>query len=119
MPDISEVIAQMGDTVVTQDPDVIELAQSAAKAADESREAGAKARVLKADLEELLKARKLTGVTLNDRVIAFKTTNSKQKTMKALKQVLGDAPGKKLWDALPTVPSTSLDIPPPTVHEPA
>lgn len=118
MTEISDVIGLLSDTPVANDPELLKLATDAAEAADESREVGAKARALKAELEESLKAKGLLGVKLADRTIAFKTTNSKQKTMKAMKQVLGDAAGKKLWDALPTVPKQSLDIPAPKVDEP-
>jgi hypothetical protein len=119
MPEIGDVINLLSDNpTVVNDPELLKLATAAAKAADESREASAKARALKADLEDALNEKQLPGVTLPDRVISFKTTNSKQKTMKAMKQVLGDAAGKKLWDALPTVPSTKLDIPAPKVDEP-
>jgi hypothetical protein len=119
MPEIGDVINLLSDNPASNDVELLKLATIAARAADESRAASAKAKALKADLEDAMNEKKVTALQLQDRKITFTTKNSKQKTMKAMKQILGDAAGKKLWDNLPTVPSTSLDIPKPQVDEPS
>jgi hypothetical protein len=118
--DIADVIGILGDDKPSGQVDgkLKELAFAAAQARDEAAEAGAKAKLLKEDLVEALKAAKLEGIELPDRTIRFKTTNSKQKTRKALMEVLGDDAGKDVWGKLPTKPYTSLDIPAPKVSEP-
>jgi hypothetical protein len=97
---------------------LLATAAAAALAADQSREASAKAKCLKADLEEAMKEKGVEHIQLADRLIAFKTTNSKSKTLGAIKKILGEDEGKKLWDALPTPQRTSLDIPAPKIDEP-
>lgn len=120
MVDISDVIGLLSDEQPSRqvDPTVKNLAIAASQARDEAAEAGAKARVLKDKLEAALREAGLEGLELPDRTIRFKTANSKQKTLKALKKILGDDAGKDLWGKLPTTPRTSLDIPAPEAPEP-
>jgi hypothetical protein len=117
MADISDVISILGDNN-TQDPQILKLAQQAAQARDEAAEANAKAKLLKSELEEAMQAKSVGSVDLDDRTISFKTRNNKQKTQKAMVGILGEEAGKKLWKALPTVPSSYLDIPAAKVDEP-
>lgn len=118
MADIGDVIGLLSDKNNPAADQLKELAVRAAIARDEASEANAKARVLKDELEEAMTVAGLTEIELLDRTIKFKTTQSKQKTLKAMKEILGDAPAKKLWESLPTTPRKSLEIPAPKVPEP-
>lgn len=120
--DIADVIGLMSDSN-KQQPDAVDVtilaaASAAALAADQSREASAKAKCLKADLEDAMKEKGLESIQLADRLISFKVRNNRQKTLGAMKKILGEDEGKKLWDALPTPSSESLDIPAPMLDEP-
>ena len=120
MVDIADIIGILNDGPPSKQVDgkLKQLAIDAAQARDDAAEANAKARVLKDDLEAALKEANLEGLDLPDRAIRFKVANSKQKTMKALKAIMGDKEGKAVWDKLPTTSRTSLDIPPPKAPEP-
>lgn len=126
--------------------EVLALAQQAALAADESREAGAKAKALKAELELAMQTAKVAEIALEDRdPITFVTKVVKSKALKALKTKMAEearasamvedkgadtavaeaeaqAKAKTLWDTFwglfPRLPSTSLNIPNPREPEP-
>lgn len=127
------------NTGMTQE--LLALAREAALAADEARETGAKARVLKEQLEAAMKAADVAEIEMDDREpIAFATTAKKQKTLKSLKGKLSEAckdedktklkeakaeaeaKAKTLWDEFwgrfPTTPATTLEIPKPHSVEP-
>jgi hypothetical protein len=118
MADIGDVIGLLSDGNKPATPNLLEIATRAAMARDEASEANAKAKLLKEELDEALQAAGLDSIELSDRLIRYKTTNSKQKTLKAFKEILGVDPAKKLWESLPSVPRTSLEIPAPKVPEP-
>jgi len=120
MVDIADIIGIMGDDKPTGQVDnsLKELARSVAQARDEAAEAGAKARILKDELCEALKKAGLEGIELPDRVIRFKATNTRQNTLKALKEILGKTEGEDVWSKLPTKSYTTLDVPAPKVPEP-
>jgi hypothetical protein len=144
-----EVVEDLGALVEANEgvpQELLVLALQAALATDESREAGARAKVLKAELEEAMSAAGVTEVTLDDRdPIAFSTTAEKVKTLTALKQrmaeeavsalaedadekaktaatVKAQAQAKSVWSdfwgRFPTLPKTSLGIPKPREPEP-
>ena len=99
--------------------EILVLAKLAAEATDVEREAKLRGAEARSELSDAMKAAGIKSIPMEDRKpIAFTSSNSKQSTMAAIKGVLGDATGKKVWDSLPTKTSTSLDIPKPSVDEP-
>jgi hypothetical protein len=81
-------IEDLGAVVKTEvSQDLQALAFEAAIAADESREAGAKAKELKAELDTEMKAAGIAEIEMPDRdPIAYKVSKSKDKTLTALKK---------------------------------
>ena len=99
---------------------VLALAARAAEAADESREAGAKAKALKAELTEAMKSAEIDKIHMEDRrPISWKTTSDRQTTRTAIIGVIGEEVGKKLWSNLPKPSKITLDIPTREVSEPS
>jgi len=98
---------------------VLAMAARAAQAADEAREADAKAKMLKAELTEAMKAAEVKKIHMEDRQpIAFKTKSDRQTTRKAIIGVIGEEVGTKLWANLPTPTKVYLDIPKREVDDP-
>jgi len=97
---------------------LIKLAQTAASLTDKEREVKDEAAAARKELQMAMESVQIDKVDLEDRVIAFKESKSKSKTLGALKGILGDDTGKKVWDALPTTTSRRLDVPKPTIEEP-
>jgi len=98
---------------------VLALASRAAQAADESREAAAKAKMLKAELSEAMKSAEVDRIEMEDRQpIKWKTKNDRQVSRKAIIGVIGEDAGQKLWGRLPSPPKTYLDIPTREIPDP-
>jgi hypothetical protein len=97
---------------------LIDLAQRAASLTDKARECNAEAGEARKELQLAMESVQADTVDLEDRQIGFKESKSKSKTLGALKGILGDETGKKVWDALPTTTSRRLDVPKPNVDEP-
>lgn len=101
-----------------------ELAYEAARAADESRAAGAKASVLKQELLARMQKEKIKEVQLNDRnPIKIGESRDKAKTLKALKEIEGvegwdEDKAKEIWAALPVTKKPTVEIPMPRIEPP-
>ncbi len=100
-----------------------ELAYAAARAADESREAAAKASVLKQELLSRMQSEGIKEIPMNDRnPVKITERKDKSKTLKALKALKLDgwdeAKAKQVWDALPTTPKPDVEIPMPRIEPP-
>lgn len=95
-----DAVEDLGALVGTNEgvpQELLSLARSAALAADASREAGAKAKALKGELDEAMKAASVTEIAMPDRdPIAYKTTSAKAKTLKALKEKMIEEATKAL-----------------------
>ena len=105
--------------VPTIPTEILVLAKLAAEATDQEREAKLRGAEARSELSDAMKAAGIDSIPMEDRKpIAFTSSTSKQATMGAIKSVLGDATGKKVWDSLPTKTSTSLNIPKPSADEP-
>lgn len=112
-------LARLGEPT----PELVDLANRAARAADESREAGAKASLLKQELLTAMKQTKTGAVELNDRTIKLTTRKSKSKTLTAMKAIKGVEgwnadKAQEVWDKLPTSLKTDLEIPMPRINPP-
>jgi len=98
---------------------IMDLAKKAAALTDKERAVKAEAHEARAELQEAMQAAQISEIDLDDRQINFSSSQNKSKTLKALKEILGDATGKKVWDALPTSTSIRLNVPKPNVDEPS
>lgn len=87
------------------------LGEAAIRATDEAREADAKAKAARRLLEKALDAAGLKSLVVNGRECPIESDNRPEMTLKALKQILGEADGQKTWDALPRRPYRRIEIP--------
>jgi hypothetical protein len=112
--DLGDVIGSaMGDTG-SVDSSLYDLARQAAAAVDTFREAKAAAEVLKRDLLSAMKAAKIESIALEDRTIMIKHGKRANKTLKALKEIVGDAKAKEIWGQFPSKPTETIECPDPS-----
>jgi hypothetical protein len=94
------------------DTELVMAAMRAAITADQARDANAKARDAKKDLELLMFSKNVESISMPDRDdIVIKTTNSKKVTKKAISDLLGESEAAYLWGKMPNKESKSLSIP--------
>jgi hypothetical protein len=109
--DIGDVLGTLGRHQGPPET-LLELAESAAEAADEVREAKAKAEALKTELDEALKAANRTEITLSDRrVISYKLRKERRCGRGTLVEIMGEEKGKETWSKVPQIEKPYLDIP--------